>query len=122
MIKKPLISIITPCFNEEDNIKFCIESVQEVMETLKDKYEYEHIFSDNSSTDNTKIEILNQISKNKSVKLIVNSHNVGPFLNNYNALKYVSGDYVLVFLPADLQDPPGIIPLMLEKIQILRLY
>ena len=54
------------------------------METLKDKYEYEHIFSDNSSTDNTKIEILNQISKNKSVKLIVNSHNVGPFLNNYN--------------------------------------
>ena len=117
MIKKPLISIITPCFNEEDNIKFCIESVQEVMETLKDKYEYEHIFSDNSSTDNTKIEILNQISKNKSVKLIVNSHNVGPFLNNYNALKYVSGDYVLVFLPADLQDPPGIIPLMLEKIQ-----
>ena len=117
MIKKPLISIVTPCFNEEDNIQYCIESVQLVMETLKDNYEYEHIFSDNSSTDNTKAEILNQISKNKNVKLIVNSHNVGPFLNNYNALKYVSGDYVLVFLPADLQDPPEIIPLMLEKIQ-----
>ena len=44
MIKKPLISIVTPCFNEEDNIQYCIESVQLVMETLKDNYEYEHIF------------------------------------------------------------------------------
>jgi len=102
------ISIITPCFNEELNIERCIIETAEVMKSLA--IDYEHIFCDNASTDNTVSIIKTFAAKNPQIKLIVNSRNVGPFRNMWIGLRNSTGDAVIPFLPADLQDPPSVIP------------
>lgn len=104
------ISIITPCFNEELNIQDCVSEVSRVFKEQLPAYDYEHIFSDNASTDTT-LAILREIAKKDSrIKVISNSRNVGPFRNMWNAMKSATGDAVIPLLPADLQDPPSIIP------------
>lgn len=115
-MNKKLLSIVTPCFNEEESIENCYLQVKKIISKLEN-ITYEHIFSDNSSTDQT-VEILEKIAYGDSnIKVLVNSHNVGPFKNNFNALQYAKGDYILVFLPADLQDPPELIPQMIKEIE-----
>jgi len=107
---KKRISIITPCYNEESNVVFCHEAVREVMTKKLPKYDYEHVFADNASTDGTLQELRTLANKDKRVKVISNSRNVGPFRNMWNAMKSASGDAVIPLLPADLQDPPSVIP------------
>jgi len=105
-----LISVITPCFNEEKNIYSCYERVKTVFEKYKGRYSYEHIICDNSSTDNT-FEILREIAaEDKNIKLIRNSRNFGVLKNNFNGVLSASGDAVILMIPADLQDPPELIP------------
>ena len=116
MKNKKLISIVTPCYNEEDSIQYCIDKVASVMKEISTNYDYEHIFSDNASIDRTPDILRLNAGDNKNIKILFNSHNVGPFLNNFNALSYTKGDLVVVFLPADLQDPPTLIPEMVKKI------
>ena len=111
---KTTLSIITPCFNEAENVESCALKVKEIMETLLPEIDYEHIFADNSSTDSTVDKLRDLAGKDLRVKVIVNSSNVGPFRNIWNALKSVSGEVVIPMLPADLQDPPEVIPEMLE--------
>lgn len=109
------LSIITPCFNEESNVEECHERLLQVMKNSLLNYDYEHIFADNSSTDNT-VKVLKQIAlQDKRVKIIVNSRNVGPFRNMWNAMKSATGDAVIPLLPADLQDPPEVIPQFVER-------
>ena len=109
------ISIITPCYNEEQNVKECHERLFQTMKNSLPNYDYEHIFADNSSTDDT-VQVLKQIAlHDKHVKIIVNSRNVGPFRNMWNAMKSATGDAVVPLLPADLQDPPEIIPQFVER-------
>lgn len=111
------LSIVTPCFNEEGNVRRCSEEVRKVMESHFPDANYEHIFSDNASTDRT-VDVLKQIAlEDARVKVIVNSRNVGPFRNIGNALKHVRGNYVVPMLPADLQDPPSVIPEFFEKMK-----
>jgi polyisoprenyl-phosphate glycosyltransferase len=103
------LSIVTPCFNEEKNVADCYHAVQKMMADLLPNYDYEHLFADNASTDHT-LEILRQLSTTDiRLKVIVNSRNVGPFRNSFNALKSASGDAVIVLLAADLQDPPEVV-------------
>jgi len=110
MTTRKLISIVTPCYNEEDNVETTYTTARRIMEEQLGEYEYEHIFSDNASTDRT-VELLARIAEeDKRVKVVVNSRNIGPFRNNFNALKHTRGDAVLVMLAADLQDPPELIP------------
>ena len=95
------ITVITPCYNEELNVENCQKRLQAVMTTKLPEYEYEHIFADNSSTDDT-FTILNNLAKDDPrVKVIRNSRNVGPFRNMWNAMKSASGDVVIPLLPAD---------------------
>jgi glycosyltransferase involved in cell wall biosynthesis len=109
------ISIITPCFNEEQNVEQCYEQLRDIMNVKLPNYKYEHIFADNSSSDNT-VKILRGIaSRDKRVKVIVNSRNVGPFRNMWNAMKSATGDAVVPLLPADLQDPPDLIPAFVTR-------
>jgi polyisoprenyl-phosphate glycosyltransferase len=103
------ISIITPCFNEELSIQLCMKSVRELMSQL-DSYDYEHIIADNASEDRTASIVREEIKLDSKIKLIVNSRNVGPFRNMWNALKSATGNVVVPFLPADLQDPVEVIP------------
>jgi glycosyltransferase involved in cell wall biosynthesis len=103
------ISIITPCFNEEENIAACITETRNVLSKLSGEYVYEHILSDNASTDSTTAKIKEFAENDPRIKLLVNSRNIGPFRNMWSALKHSSGDIIIPMLPADLQDPPEVI-------------
>tara|TARA_B110000008_G_scaffold270931_1_gene301751 strand:+ start:40 stop:981 length:942 start_codon:yes stop_codon:yes gene_type:complete len=106
-MENKLISIVTPCFNEEGTVAELYEQVKVVIEGL-DKYYYEHIFIDNASSDNT-VEILKNIAKNdKHVKIIVNSRNFGHIRSPVYGMMQASGD-VIISLVADFQDPPEMI-------------
>lgn len=109
-MKKPEISVITPCFNEEESVLKCFQSLSDVMSKNLPGVSYEHIFADNSSTDRT-VEIIKKFAKQDSrVKLIINSKNIGAPQNIYRALARANGSAVIPMLPADLQDPAEVIP------------
>ena len=102
------ISVVTPCFNEEENVELLYKKVKAEFDKLED-YEYEHIFIDNASTDNT-VNILREIAKNdNNVKIIVNSRNFGHIRSPHHGLMQGSGDATLLMV-SDLQDPPELIP------------
>jgi polyisoprenyl-phosphate glycosyltransferase len=104
-----LISIVTPCFNEEASIRECYDAVKALFENQLAGYRREHIFCDNASRDGT-VAILREIAADDpSVKVIVNARNFGVFRSMFNGLLVSSGDAAVPFLPADLQDPPEII-------------
>jgi len=109
------LSVITPCYNEEVNVEICASELKKVMSESLPNYRYEHIFADNASTDAT-LEKLRQLAdKDKNIKVISNSRNVGPFRNMWNAMKSATGDAVVPLLPADLQDPPTVIPELVKN-------
>jgi len=113
--QKKLISIITPCFNEEQSVESCILEVRAVMTKELPNYNYEHIFVDNHSEDLTVEKIKSFAISDTRIKLIVNSKNIGPFRNIWNGLKNTKGDIIVPMVPADLQDPPSVIPKMVKK-------
>lgn len=101
------ISVVTPCYNEEDNAELIYAKVRDVFRELKE-YEYEHIFIDNASTDNT-VNILKEIAnEDKNLKIIVNSRNFGHIRSPFYGLLQAQGDAV-ISLVSDLQDPPEMI-------------
>ena len=102
-----LISIVTPCYNEEDNIEELHKRIHEVMSQFK--YEYEHIFIDNASTDHTVEKIRALAAQDRHVKAIVNTRNFGHIRSPIHALLQASGDAV-IGMASDLQDPPERIP------------
>ena len=107
------VSIITPCYNEEENVQEVYEQVRQVFADLEG-YAHEHIFIDNASTDRT-VAILREIAQeDKRVKVIVNARNFGHIRSPYHALMQSSGDAV-IGLVADLQDPPHLIKDFLRK-------
>ncbi|PDT83376.1 glycosyltransferase [Bradyrhizobium sp. Y36] len=104
------ISVVTPCFNEEVNVRDCYEEVRRVFDEKLQGYRREHIFCDNASDDRT-VKILRGIAADDlSVRIIVNARNFGPLRNTFNGVMASSGDAVLLFMPADLQDPPELLP------------
>jgi polyisoprenyl-phosphate glycosyltransferase len=108
-----LISIITPCFNEEGNVENVYRQVKDVFKTLPE-YNYEHVFIDNASTDRT-VDILRQLAKDdKNIKIIVNVRNFGHVRSPYHGVLQCKGDAV-VSIVADLQDPPVIIKDFIKK-------
>jgi polyisoprenyl-phosphate glycosyltransferase len=108
-----LISVVSPCYNEQENVQILYEQVKKQFELLP-QYQYEHIFIDNASTDNT-VQILKAIAeKDKNVKIIVNSRNFGHIRSPYYAMLLAKGDAV-ISLVSDLQDPPELIPVFIKK-------
>jgi len=108
-----LISVVTPCFNEEENIREVYERVQKEFANVP-QYSYEHIFIDNASTDRTQ-EILRELAgADKNVKVIINTRNFGHVRSPYYALTRAGGDAV-IFLLSDLQDPPELIGKFLSQ-------
>jgi len=107
-MEKQLVSVVTPCYNEEENVVEVYKQVKLVIDNHFDKYEYEHIFIDNASTDKT-VELLKSIAKQDSnIKIIVNSRNFGHIRSPFYAMMQAKGD-VVIMLVADLQDPPKMI-------------
>lgn len=112
MMKK--ISIVSPCYNEEKNLHAVYLEVKTQFEQNLKDYEYEHIFIDNCSTDQSP-EILRELaSKDKNVKVIFNSRNFGHIRSPAYGLYQASGDAVIL-LVSDLQDPPNLIPELIKK-------
>ena len=104
------ISVVTPCYNEEQSIDECVEAVSRIFREQLPGYILEHIFCDNASSDRTTDILRGIASENPSVKVIINSRNFGILKNTYNGVLNASGDAVLLFMPVDLQDPPELIP------------
>lgn len=107
------ISVVTPCFNEADNINDVYEQVKAVFSKLGG-YEREHLFIDNGSTDRT-VAILKEIAaRDHQVKIIVNARNYGPVRSAFHGYLQARGDAV-VPLVADLQNPPELIIEFVKK-------
>lgn len=106
---RKLISIITPCFNEELNLRACRDAVARVFAAELPEYDYEHIFCDNASTDSSAACLRKLAGEDPRVKVIFNARNFGPFRSTFNGLLSAGGDAVVVLLAADLQDPPELI-------------
>lgn len=101
------ISIVTSCFNEEDNISILYKKLLAIIDNLT-RYEFEIIFIDNASTDFTQDELKKIALDDKRVKLILNSRNFGNIKSPYYAICQATGDAV-IYLASDLQDPPELI-------------
>ena len=108
-----LISVMTPCFNEEENVEPLYERIRVAFATLP-QYRYEHVFIDNASTDGTVDRIKALAAKDSNVKLIVNVRNFGHIRSPLHALYQTSGDAVIA-MASDLQDPPELIPEFVAK-------
>jgi glycosyltransferase involved in cell wall biosynthesis len=109
---RKLISIVTPCYNEEANIDELYQRIVEVMSRLD--YDYEHIFIDNCSTDNSHTKLRALAAQDKRVKLIFNARNFGHIRSPYHALLQANGD-AAVLIASDLQDPPEMIEEFVKK-------
>jgi len=107
-----LISIVTPTFNEEKNIEELSRQIAFQMKNTN--YDYEHIIIDNASTDNTQNVIRKICSENKSVKAIFNNKNFGHIRSPFYGILHSKGDAVIL-MASDFQDPPELIPALLEK-------
>lgn len=110
--EKKLISIVTPCYNEEDNIEELYQRVSKVMTTQP--YDYEHICIDNFSTDGTVKKIKELAERDSRLKLIVNARNFGHIRSPYYGILQSSGD-ACVLIASDLQDPPEMIAEFIHK-------
>jgi glycosyltransferase involved in cell wall biosynthesis len=112
-LSRKTISIITPCYNEEANVLNLYNQVRAVMVGIG-RYEYEHIFIDNASKDNT-VAILKRIAADDpNVKVIVNARNFGHIRSPIHALFAARGD-AMIGIVADLQDPPEMIADMIAE-------
>jgi glycosyltransferase involved in cell wall biosynthesis len=108
-----LISIVTPCYNEEDNVVELHKQIRDVFAALPE-YQYEHIFIDNASTDKTSEIIKTLASEDSHVKVILNARNFGHIRSPYHGMLQAKGDAVIM-MASDLQDPPNLIPEFLKK-------
>ena len=108
------ISIVTPTFNEEENIKKLCFDIKVEMEKMN--IDYEHIVIDNCSTDKT-IDFLKDICrKDKNVKVIVNAKNFGHIKSPFHGILQSTGD-ACILMASDFQDPINIIPKYIQKWQ-----
>jgi glycosyltransferase involved in cell wall biosynthesis len=112
MSKKKLISIVTPCYNEVENIDELHQRIAAVMAALP--YDYEHICIDNSSTDGTIRKIKDIAAQDNRVKLIVNARNFGHIKSPYYGILQSRGD-ACILIASDLQDPPEMIVEFIKK-------
>ena len=112
--KKKTISLIVPCFNEEESLPIFYNEVTKVLKTMN--VDYELLFIDDGSIDNTSKIIEGFSKKNKKVKYISFSRNFGKEAAMYAGFCNAKGDYVAV-MDADMQDPPSLLPKMFEILE-----
>lgn len=107
------ISIVTACYNEEENVEGLYRAVRQAM-LAAGRYHYEHIFIDNSSADRTVAVLKELASQDHNVRVIVNARNFGHIRSPFHAVLQAQGDAV-ISMAADFQDPPTKIPEMIAK-------
>lgn len=108
------LSVVVPCFNEQEAVPIFYNEVKKILVTLK--AEYEIIFIDDGSSDKTLEEVKELSEKDKGVHYVSFSRNFGKEAAMYAGLKKAAGDYVVI-MDVDLQDPPSLIPEMLSAVR-----
>lgn len=103
------ISIVVPCYNEEENVEALYEAISEIFKKDLPEYGYELIFIDNDSRDSTRELIRGLCRKDRGVKGIFNAKNFGQFNSPYYAMLQSTGD-ATILMAADFQDPVEMIP------------
>ena len=108
------ISIMTACYNEEENVVQLTDAVRKIMGEELPAYDYEHVFIDNCSEDNT-LALLKEIcAKDPHVKVIENARNFGHIRSPFHGLLQTEGDCT-ISMAADFQEPPTLIPTFIKK-------
>lgn len=108
-----LISIVTPCFNEEENVDELYRRIRTELEKYPN-YGYEHIYIDNASTDRTVEKVKALAEVDPRVKLIVNARNFGHIRSPLHGVLEARGDAIIA-MASDLQDPPELIEKFIAK-------
>lgn len=103
------ISILIPCYNEQENVVPMSNAIKELFETELTNYDYELLFIDNDSSDNTRPLLREICSKNPHVKAIFNAKNFGQFNSPYYGMLQTTGDCTISMV-CDFQDPVELIP------------
>lgn len=108
------ISILVPTYNEEDNVNNVVEKLEKIFTENLENYDYEIVFIDNCSNDNTR-NILKEVCKNnKKIKYIFNAKNFGIARSVFYGLTQTTGDCTILIY-ADFQEPPELIPNLIEE-------
>lgn len=108
------ISIMIPCYNEEENVRPISEAVIDILEKELPTYDYEILFIDNDSTDQTRTYLREMCQENKKIKAIFNAKNFGQFNSPYYGMCQTTGDCTIC-LCCDFQDPVEMIPKLVKE-------
>lgn len=108
------ISIMVPTYNEEENVELMYEALKKLFQEELSNYEYEIMFIDNKSKDNTRKLIRKICQKDKNVKAIFNAQNFGQFNSPFYGLIHTTGDCTISVV-ADFQDPLDMIPKFIKE-------
>lgn len=111
---KKLISVLIPCYNEEDNVIPMSEAVCEQFETHLPDYDFELIFIDNCSQDATRARLVQICEADKRIKAIFNAKNFGQFNSPFHGMCQTHGDCTITMC-CDFQDPPELIPRLVRE-------
>lgn len=103
------ISVLIPCYNEEENVEPISQAVVETLTRELPQYDYELVFIDNDSSDNTRLILRRLCEENPKIKAILNARNFGQFNSPFYGMLQVTGDCVIEMV-ADFQDPVDLIP------------
>ena len=110
------MSLVVPCYNEEEAIPIFYREALKVIEQLKDEFEFEFCFVDDGSKDGTLQCFKDLRAKDERVHYVSFSRNFGKESALYAGLQLSTGDYVAT-LDVDLQDPPELLPKMYEMVK-----
>ncbi len=110
----PKISVMIPCYNEEENVREIADAVISEIEGKLPKYEYELLFIDNDSQDRTREYLRKMCNDNKNIKAIFNAKNFGQFNSPYYGLCRTTGDCTIAMC-CDFQDPVEMIPKLVKE-------
>ena len=112
--KKKKVSVLIPCYNEQENVVPMSEAITDLFEKNLTKYDWELVFIDNDSSDNTRVLLREIINKNQHIKAIFNAKNFGQFNSPYYGLLQTTGDCTIGMV-CDFQDPISLIPEYLKE-------
>jgi len=110
---KKTITILTPTYNEVGNIDELYSRISKITEK-NHKYNFEHLFIDNASSDGTIEKIKQLAKKDKKIKVILNTRNFGPAVSSMHGINQIQTD-ACIHMASDLQDPPEVIPDLIKK-------
>ncbi len=108
------ISVLVPCYNEEENVVPLSEAIIEQFTKELPSYDYELVFIDNDSSDTTRVKLRKLCKENKKIKAIFNAKNFGQFNSPYYGMLQTTGDCTICMC-CDFQDPPEMIPKLVKE-------